>query len=150
MESSIMKKLALLASAAFLAVSVPSMAQLGPDTSVGADTGIGVDMNAGAAADIGAAVSAMSQAEASASEIGSLTEVSAVEVIDVGAQAESDPSVSGAMSENQESIGQLREAIAANDAVLTAIEAQKPGFDVNTVVAANIAADGKLTLFTLG
>lgn len=147
-----MKKLVLLASAAFFAASTPSMAQLGADTGVGVDAGVSAGtssdagMNAAAGADIRAAVSAMSQAEASATEIGSLTQVTAVEVIEVDAQAESDASVSGAVSENQESIGQLREAIAANDAVLTAIEAQKPGFDVNTVVAAN----GKLTLFTLG
>jgi hypothetical protein len=52
------------------------------------------------------------------------------------------------MSRNQGDVATLKDAIEQNAEVMAAIKAKDADFDVSTVVAADVAADGQLVIFT--
>ncbi len=100
----------------------------------------------------GKAVSAMNNAKATADKIEALTNVDAVIIVDVStlAKGQNDAALSNAMSRNQGDVATLKDAIEQNAQVMAAIKAKDAEFDVSTVVAADVAADGQLVIFTQG
>lgn len=144
----------LLATAAVVALSMPAFA-----AEYGVKTGAGTTATTSGSATMGSgdlnfgkAVSAMNNAKATADKIEALTNVDAVIIVDVStlAKGQNDAALSNAMSRNQGDVATLKDAIEQNAEVMAAIKAKDAEFDVSTVVAADVAADGQLVIFTQG
>lgn len=117
---------------------------------LGADTGADTELDTGTTAAIGGsfdgALSAMGNNSAAATSISSMTDVSSVNVIRISELEGADmDALATAESENSASIDELRSSIEGNAAVSAALEAQ--AVEPSTVVAADVTADGSLTVY---
>lgn len=112
----------------------------------------GIDVNVGASADVNAAVSAISRSKAEIDQIKSLEEVTSVEIIDMDtlAQGNADISLDKALTENGPGVARLQAALQSKADLMAAILAENPDFDVESVVAADVKADGRLVVYTKG
>lgn len=114
-----------------------------------ADTGVELDTDSTTAAigaDFNSALSAMGRSGDSAATIGSMTEVSSVNVVRVNDLAGLDMDALGnAQTENSAGIDELRASLDSNAAVKAALDAQSIG--TGDVIGADVAADGSLTVF---
>lgn len=115
-----------------------------------ADTDAGSELDAGTTAAIGGsfdgALSAIGNNSASASSISAMTDVSSVNVIRISELDGADmDALMSAETENTASIDELQGSIEGNAAVMAALEAQS--VDPENVVAADVAADGSLTVY---
>jgi len=122
-----------------------------------ANAGAGVGVNAGGAkidsgttASVGTnfngALSAMGRNSQSAASIGTMSEVSSVNVVRVGElDGASEAELETAANAHSDGIRKLRAAIDANAALKSALEAEN--VDTSSVVAADMSADGSLTVF---
>lgn len=96
--------------------------------------------------DFDSAVELMGDADA-ASEIAAMTDVGEVRIIRFSTLQDSDESrLDQAMGESQAEINELQAAIAANSSVVAQLEAE--GATPQDVLAADIAADGSLLVYT--
>lgn len=173
MKRKIAISLAALMGASLLAS--PVMAQVSVDTNAGANIGVGADSGSGSVtgtaddelktrvkagadaeldtdttASVGAsfdgALSAIGNNSASASSISAMTEVSSVNVIRISELQGADmDALMGVETENTASIDELQGSIEGNTAVMAALEAQ--AVDPESIVAADVAADGSLTVY---
>jgi hypothetical protein len=114
-----------------------------------ADTDANANLDTSTTAAIGGSwdglMSAMGDSSASGS-ISSMTEVSDVNVIKIGELENADmDALATAKTDNQASIDELHSSLEANASVKAALDAQ--GVDASDVVAANVAADGSLTVY---
>ena len=170
-----MKRILAISAAALLSGSLfaaPALAQVSVDTGTGVDVGIGASgdsgsgsadgsvsgtigtdtqiktNNMGAAADTGSwdgLMSAMGDTGASGA-ISSMSNVSTVNVVKIGDLADADTdALAKAKTDNQASIDELQSSLEANASVKAALDAK--GVDASDVVAANVAADGSLTVY---
>lgn len=126
--------------------TVGTDAQIKTDAS-GAAANTNVD--SGTTAAVGASwdnlMSALGDTGASAS-IGAMSDVGTVHVIRISELGNTDAdALAKAKSDNQASIDQLKTSIEGNAKVKAALEQQ--GVDPSTIVAANVAADGALTVY---
>jgi len=108
--------------------------------------------NISTAADATAAVSAISHSQAGINQIRSLKEVTSVEIVDVDtlAQSNADTALEKALTKNAQGAAKLQAALQSQADVMAAIMAEDPDFDVTSVVAADVKADGRLVIFTRG
>jgi len=107
------------------------------------------NVDAGTTAAIGASwdnlMSSMGDTGASAS-IGAMSDVGAVNVVRIGDLGNTDAdALAKAKTDNQASIDELKTSIEGNAKVKAALE--QKGVDPSSVVAANVAADGSLTVY---
>jgi hypothetical protein len=90
-------------------------------------------------------MSAMGDTGASGA-ISSMSNVSTVNVVKIGDLADADTdALAKAKTDNQASIDELQSSLEANASVKAALDAK--GVDASDVVAANVAADGSLTVY---
>ncbi|MGJ8571871.1 MAG: hypothetical protein ACSHXI_14340 [Hoeflea sp.] len=81
-----------------------------------------------------------------ASKISTMTDASAVTVVNVGSTADvSAEEIDQAVSQNEATISDLRTSLQANAGVYNKLEAE--GVNLSSVVAAKTAADGSLTVY---
>jgi len=152
-----MKRVIALTAAALMTGSLfaaPAMAQINLGVDADANVGVGTDagttkLDADTTAAIGSSfdglLSAMGDTAASSS-IGSMTEVSTVNVIRINEMTDTDAdALAKAKTDNQASIDDLKSSIEGNAEVKAALEQQ--GVEPDSVVAANVAADGSLTVY---
>ena len=119
-------------------------ANVGTDTQSG---GAGVDSGTTASTgiDFNTALSSIGD-ESSAAALRTMTDVGAVMVIDVSETANADAAaLDSAIEANATGIEEMRASLQSNAAVNAALEAQQ--VDASQVIAANVAADGSLTVF---
>jgi hypothetical protein len=121
----------------------------GAGVKLGADAAGGAKVDtdsttAAIGANIDGALSAMARGSESAATIGTMTEVSSVNVVKLDAAANAD-AVAKAETDNKAGIDELRASLAANAAVKAALDAQSVSSD--DVVAADVNADGSLTVY---
>ena len=110
-----------------------------------ADTNVDADTTAAIGASWDNLISAMGDSGASAS-IGAMSDVGAVNVVRVSDLGNADAdALAKAKTDNQASIDGLKTSIEGNAQVKAALEQQ--GVDPSSVVAANVAADGSLTVY---
>jgi hypothetical protein len=118
--------------------------KLGADGS--AATNLDTNSTAAIGADFDGALSAMARGGDSAATIGSMTQVSSVNVVKIDGMAGADmDAFTKAETDNMAGIEDLRASLDANAAVKAALDAQS--IDSEDVVAADVAADGSLTVF---
>jgi hypothetical protein len=92
------------------------------------------------------AISAIEGGSASAAAIEAMTEVDGVNVVRIGELENSDSAeLDAALSANQTGVEELRSSIEANAELSQELQTQ--GVEVASVVAAQVEADGALTLF---
>jgi hypothetical protein len=98
-------------------------------------------------ANLGPVISSVQTSKVKASSIQSLTEVKGVTVVKVAdlAKGENMTALDNAVTKNDADIVALRAAMTSNTAVDTALRGA--GVDVQTVVAADISGDSKLTVY---
>lgn len=128
--------------------------QIEAESKSGADTGGAstMDLDTGTTAAIGAspdlAVSAISGSASAASSVGTMTEFGAVTIVRVSDfGAEDARTVEQAVSTNQAGIDELRAAIQSNPALSQQLQAE--GVEAASVVGADVAADGELTVYVM-
>lgn len=110
------------------------------------DTNLDTDVTGAIDASLDGVISAMGNNSTSATSIGAMTEVSTVNVIRISEIQDADmDAFATAEADNRDSIGALQSTISGNAAVMAALEAQS--IDPSTVVAADVAADGALTVY---
>lgn len=153
---------AFLLSASFIAA--PAMAQVNLDAGGGAGVGaeveaegnvggatgtnLGVDTDTTASIEpsFDGAISAIDRNSDSAVAISGMTEVGSVNIVRVNELENVDETqLDGAVSENEAAIDELHAAIESNADVMAELEAA--GVELDSVVAADIEADGTLTLY---
>ena len=131
----------------------------GAGATVGTDSGVNLGANANADTNVDTdsttaaiegsfdgALAAVARSSENATSIGSMTEVSSVNVIKLGDMANANMEAFGsAETENQAGIDELRASLDANAAVKAALDAQSVTSD--QVVAADVNADGSLTVY---
>jgi hypothetical protein len=131
--------------------------------SAGASVGIGADTSGGnatlglnAAADTTSraatnatqdeVISAIGANTDAASKVSTMTDASAVTVVNVGSTADvSAEEINQAVSQNEAAISDLRTSLQANAGIYKKLEAE--GVNLSSVVAAKTAADGSLTVY---
>jgi len=122
----------------------------GSQLKTGAAADAKTNLDTGTTAAIGGSfdgmISAMGNNSASAGTIQSMTNVSSVNVIRITDLEGADmDALMKAETDNSASIDELHTSLEGNAAVKAALEAQS--VDPSTVVAANVAADGSLTVY---
>lgn len=149
-----MKRILGLTTAALMSASVLAAPAFAEDTELpaGADSGVSSDIDQGTTAAITAtpesALSAISASTTTVTSIETLSEVSAVNVVRISEFEAADASaVEEAATANEAGVEELRAAIQANAALSQELEAQ--GVDASSVVAAEIGANGEVTVFVL-
>jgi hypothetical protein len=110
------------------------------------------DVDAGTTAAIAptfdGALGAIGGNSASAQSIGSMSEISAVNVVKIDELEGADAAaVDSAVTENEAGVTELRTSIEANAALSQELETQ--GVEASSVVAAQVEADGALTLYVM-
>lgn len=111
----------------------------------GRTAGMGIDtgMTASTRAGFNHALDALDR---TAAEIGALAQVSSIDVIDLGTDARAKADIDAKVAGNMNGIKVLQSAVRANADLATALKAQD--VDVSAIVAANVTADGRVTVFT--
>ena len=113
-------------------------------------SGSGVDTETTAAigSTFDGALSAIGNNSTNAESLGSMTEVSSVNVVSVGELEGSDPAlVDQAVTDNQDGVDELRASIEANQALSQELETQ--GVDASSVIGAELGVDGEVTVYTM-
>lgn len=133
----------------------PAAAQAQPGTQNGntdagtaSDVDIGKTQAGGAAPSVDDVLSAMNGSAAAVSTIKSMTTVSKVHVVRVGALPEADdtPSLDSAIEANRSQIDNLQGAIRTNTNLTAMLDRQK--VDVSEIIATRTGDDGSLTVYT--
>lgn len=107
--------------------------------------GVSGETTASTGVDFNTALSAIGD-EKSAAALRTMTDVGAVTVVDVSESANADATaLESAVEANAAKIEEVRASLQSNAAVNAALEAEE--VDVSHVIAANVAADGSLTVF---
>ena len=131
------------------ALAVPTFAQDAPPTSQGATatTDPGPTASTGAAADFDDVIASIRSGKTNVGAIESLSSVSEVEVVRITdlAGGTDAGALETAISENQADIAALQKAIGGNQALKAELDANAVA--VSDIVAANVDADGSLTVF---
>ena len=144
-----MKHLLRTALLAAAALAVPAFAQDAPPSVEGAavPTDPGLTASTDAAADLETVMAAIRAGKTNIGAIESLSSVSEVEVVRLGdlPGGTDRGALEAAMSENQADIAALQKVIGDNPAVKAELDANSVA--VSDVVAANVEADGSLTVF---
>lgn len=98
-------------------------------------------------ANFGSVISAIRSGKSNAAAIEGMSEVSSVTVVNVDdlAQGNNTQALENAVSDNEGEIADLQAAIEANADVMAELEGQS--LDHSDVVAANVGADGALTVY---
>jgi len=110
-----------------------------------ADANVDTDTTAAIGGSWDGLLSAMGDSSVSSS-ISSMTDVSSVNIIKIDSLADADmEALAQAKTDNQAAIDELNAAISGNAQVKAALDAQ--GVDTSQVVAANVEADGSLTVY---
>jgi len=110
-----------------------------------ANTNVDTDITAAIGGSWDGLLSSMGDTGASAS-IGAMSDVGSVNVVRISDLGNTDAdALAKAKTDNQASIDQLKTSIEGNAKVKAALEQQ--GVDPSSVVAANVAADGSLTVY---
>ncbi|WP_265518105.1 hypothetical protein [Nitratireductor luteus] len=121
----------------------------GAGTDTGADVGVdtGVTASTGTEANFGSVISAIQASGTAAADVQAVTDASNIEIIRVGdlAQGESMNALDNALSQNQEDVEALRDAVEANSTVAAKLEEEQ--VQVENVVAAETSADGNLVVY---
>ena len=134
-------------------VNAGAQAQSGGSASDDGSIDTGTTASTDADANFGLLISSMRSGEDSASQIGSMTEVSSVTVVNVDdlVQGNNLQAVENAKSENEGQIDDLQAAVGANAKLVAELEGQpdddSDDIPVSDVIAANVEADGSVTLF---
>lgn len=111
----------------------------------GAGAGVSGETTASTGVDFNTALSAIGD-ESSAATLRTMTDVGAVTVVDVSETANADATaLESAVEANATKIEEMRASLQSNAAVNAALEAEE--VDVSQVIAADVAADGSLTVF---
>lgn len=99
-------------------------------------------------ANFGQVISSIQSNKVGPTQIQGITEVKSVNVVKAGdiAKGENMTAFDNAVTKNEANITSLRTAMTSNTAVNTALT--NASVDVNTVVAADVGADGVLTVYT--
>ena len=113
------------------------------DGSIDSGTTASTDSNA----NFGLLISSMQSGDSNAAAIQGMSEVSSVTVVNVEdlTQGNNIQAVENAKSDNEDQITSLQAAVEANTDLTAELEEQSA--DSSDVIAANIAADGSVTLF---
>lgn len=98
-------------------------------------------------ASFGTLISSINNSQAVTSQIETMTEVNSVTVVEISSlqRGQSENALQNALSRNANAAADLQAAINANSELMSKIDEQS--VDVSSVIAAEIAADGGLTLF---
>ncbi len=107
------------------------------DTSTTASTG--------AKADLGTVLSAIQASRNTATAIQAMTTVGAVNIVKLSPTGDDKQALDKAVGDNQADITGVQAAIMANKALKTKLDAET--VDTSAIVAANIEADGTVTVF---
>ncbi len=99
-------------------------------------------------ANFGQVISSIQSNKTGPSQIQAISEVTSVNVVKVGdiAKGENMSAFDNAVTKNEANITSLRTAMTSNTAVSSALTSAS--VDVNAVVAADVGADGVLTVYT--
>ena len=156
MKGTIMKRILGLTTAALMGASVlaaPALAESKMDLSgdAGATTTM-PDVDTGTTAAIGgnfeSALTAIGAGSSNAQAIGTLSEVDTVKVVSVSdLEGHDKAALDQAVSQNSDSVDELRTSIGANAALSEELRSQ--GVDTSAVVAAQIEADGQVTVYVM-
>lgn len=117
------------------------------DGSAAATTDSGITASTSSDANFGLLMSSLNGNVDTAAEIQAMTDVSNVNVVKVSdlAQGNNQVAVNNAISKNAEATTELQTAIEANSALKAELDQQS--VDVSSIVAADVGADGQLTVF---
>ena len=134
-----------LAIAALLAASAVATPALADSATKPVDPGI--TASTGAKADIGTVISAIQASGSSATAIQAMTTVGTVNIVRISEFAKGDDkqALDKLIADNEPDITGVQAAIMANSALKTKLDAET--IDTSAIVAANIEADGAVTIF---
>jgi hypothetical protein len=151
-----MKRILGLTTAALMGASVlaaPALAEdkMAPSGEAGATTTMpDVDTGTTAAIDTNfdSALSAISAGSSNAQAIGTLSEVDSVKVVSVDdLEGHDQAALDEALTQNSDGVDELRTSIGANAALSEELRTQ--GVDTSAVVAAQVEADGQVTVYVM-
>ncbi len=117
------------------------------DGSATTTTDSGITASTSSDANFGLLMSSLKSNVDTAAEVKAMTDVSNVKVVKVGdlAKGNNEVAVNNAISKNAEATTELQTAIEANSALKSELDQQS--VDVSSIIAADVGADGQLTVF---
>jgi hypothetical protein len=151
-----MKRMITLAAAALAILAAPSFAQDTtkpmPDADSGAATGGAMTPDTDttgatttAPPSIADVIAAVKANDTSASQIGTITAVGEVKVVKISELGGSATELQTAVTENQDDLTKLRNAVEANPALKAELDKQQ--VEISSIVATEIEADGAVTVY---
>lgn len=135
------------------ATKSPTGTTMGAESGAATESGTAITPDTGTTgsisgeANFGDVISSIRAGKSNAEQLGSMTEVSKVNVVRVDelAQGENTTALENALTENKDEVSELQKAIEQNSALQAELEKQQ--VEASSVVATKTEADGSLTVF---
>lgn len=144
-----MKKLLIGAAIGGMLLALPVTSAFAVEAVAGAGAGVNVSVSTGTEADVGAATTAMGSAKVQMDALGKvdMKKVKTIKIVKLDPSS-ANAEFTGSMTTHKAEIAALRGWVNGNADFKAQLDAQNVNID--SVIAADVAADGTVTLFTQG